>query len=412
MPDTPKGIIDFAVLNLSVPNVPTELTTVDRNYEDFIPFGSDNLFPQALIELARNSSVHRGIINNKQIYVEGDGIVSDDPATQKYLEAVNPQENLDEMAANVELDYIFFGNAYIEVVTDAKRSFVNLFHKDGSKCRVSKDKKFILHHPDWSQYAATKPSTTKYPVWPEFGKVEGNKFLRSIYHLKQYEPGSEIYGIPSYIAGMNAAGIIYKTDKWNISRLDNSFKPSGILVVTGVQSTEDAIKFKQEFNDSFTGEGATGKIMAVFKTLGGEETTFTAFDSTFDGDWTQLHTQSESNIITAHSWFRSLSGIADNTGFDTQRIRNEYEVAMSTTIRKLQKFFVKKLNRLLRKELGLNAKLYFKNSPPISIAGLLDVNAITKIFEGRKLLGLPYDETDVEQNKYIKSGGNTINISK
>ena len=50
-------------------------------------------------------------------------------------------------------------------------------------------------------------------------------------HYKDYEPTFEHYGVPPYIAGFNVSAIAYKTDKWNISRLDNSFQLSGVTTV-------------------------------------------------------------------------------------------------------------------------------------------------------------------------------------
>jgi len=48
----------------------------------------------------------------------------------------------------------------------------------------------------------------------------------------------EHYGLPSYIAGMNVSAIAYKTDRWNISRLDNSFQLSGVMVLDGEVDNE------------------------------------------------------------------------------------------------------------------------------------------------------------------------------
>lgn len=404
--------LSVGVANVAVPPVPTEITVVDRNTKDYIPFGSDNLFPQALIQLNRNSSVHRGIINNKTTYVMGDGVTTEDERVYDWLQEINGRdEGIDDVLRRVVLDWHVFGNAFVELVTDRRRSFFAIYHRDASKWRYNKDRDLLLYHPDWSKYSTNKGAAMAYPIYPEFGKVGDDGHLRSVYHFKQYEPGSEIYGIPQYIAGLNAAGIIYKTDKWNLSRLDNSFKPSGILVIDGIESEEDAQTLQQKFDEAFTGEGNTGKVMKVFKSLGGEGTQFIEMGGTYEGDWTQLHTQSEGNIITAHNWFRSLAGIADNTGFDTKRILQEYEVAKNTVIRDTQNYFLRRIEKLLYKHAGIDAELQITNRPPATIAGLLDANKVTRIWEARELLGLEYDSEDPEQMKFIDNkttnGGNT-----
>ena len=51
----------YAFVNLSTPTVDTEVKDLDRLREDWIPFGKDNLFPQYLAELKRQSSTHRSV---------------------------------------------------------------------------------------------------------------------------------------------------------------------------------------------------------------------------------------------------------------------------------------------------------------------------------------------------------------
>ena len=108
----------------------------------FWRWGDDNLFPAALALMARRSTTHRRIINDKADYITGKGFTCD--------EAAQPR-----LAAFVR---------------------------------------------------------------------QANGTLRTAIHYKDYEPAFEHYGVPPYIAGLNVSAIAYKTDRWNISRLDNSFQ--------------------------------------------------------------------------------------------------------------------------------------------------------------------------------------------
>lgn len=400
---------------LDVPDVPDEKSDIELSLtsDDYVAFGSDNLFPQALIELMRNSSVHRGIINNKRIYSTGNGFTTEDKNVEQWIANVNANnESLKTVFGKLQMDHISFGNAYFEIVTDSKRSFVNIYHKDASKFRISKDKKFAIWHPDWSYYSSYKNQSISFPLYPQFGKQPGSKFLHSMFHLKNYEPGSDVYGVPAYISGLNSAGIIYKTDKWNLSRLDNSFKPSGVLIVDADMSPEDAKNFEDKFDEKFTGEETQGKVMKIIREDAGQGTRFISLNDNYEGDWTLLHKQSESNIITAHNWYRSLSGIADNTGFDTQRILNEYEVAKNTVILDQQNSVLDGIRELLMQTKGMDATtLEVINRQPTSFAQLLNLNRITRIWEGRKMAGLEYDPDDITQQAYIDNGSTANNTS-
>ena len=63
----------YAFVNLSTPNVDREVKDLDRVREDYIPFGKDNLFPQYLAELKRQSSTHRSVLAQKTTFTTGGG---------------------------------------------------------------------------------------------------------------------------------------------------------------------------------------------------------------------------------------------------------------------------------------------------------------------------------------------------
>ena len=96
------------------------------NYNDYIPFGSDNLFPNALALFARQSPNHRGVINSKVNYSMGDGIISldEDAQTEDLLASINFEGNsLDYIQKKLYLDRFISGNHYLECITDKNRSF-------------------------------------------------------------------------------------------------------------------------------------------------------------------------------------------------------------------------------------------------------------------------------------------------
>jgi hypothetical protein len=56
--------------------------------------------------------------------------------------------------------------------------------------------------------------------------------------------------------------------------------------------------------------GNPGQVMFLVRNGAEEEhSRFIPFASQNDGDWKQLHDQATSDIVVAHSWFRSLSGL-------------------------------------------------------------------------------------------------------
>ena len=91
-------------------------------------WGSDNLFPNALAAMSRLSTTHRRIINDKADYISGKGFVCDreNPALIGLVERANGcGESLRQVFNKVAFDKALFGNAFLEVVTDSRRSFLS-----------------------------------------------------------------------------------------------------------------------------------------------------------------------------------------------------------------------------------------------------------------------------------------------
>lgn len=381
-----------------VPDMPVEKTKADYNNNVYAwkKFGSDNLFPQALALMSRRSVVHRSIMYHKKNYVIPHKMLCQDETVLKYIESVNANdESMVEVLGKSYLDYQN-GNCYLEIVKYPKTGGgfgVNLYHRDYTKARVkdidnSKDKTpAILFHPDWSKVFSRPELITEIPLYPNFkkdGKVE-----RSIYHFKDYEAEYTDYGMPLFISALDVCAIAWKTNKWNVSRLDNTFHASGVLVLEGDYSPEDAKLLKESIKAAYSGEDNQGNLAVIIKQLGGGETKLTPFTASFDGDWTQLHDQANKDLVSAHVWQRSLCNMSDAAQLgNTTLIRNEYGLA-TRIIENDQQFFLKRIKKILKDVGGMDAStLQFVNTSPVPITDLLDPKLIMTQAEQRECFGL------------------------
>ena len=52
--------------------------------DSFISWGNDNLYPQFLVSLYYNSSIHQGIVNSKVKYIASSGLDSDSTDKAKW----------------------------------------------------------------------------------------------------------------------------------------------------------------------------------------------------------------------------------------------------------------------------------------------------------------------------------------
>ncbi len=388
----------------SVPGQPSEKSPYAPAVYDWQPFGHDNMFPQAIAQLTRKSPTHRGIINWKNTYITGCGFSTENKDTKDWVESCNGKDqSLQLITEYLKFDILSSGNGYLEIVFDPKTSVTNFYHRDHTTCRVSRDGKSILIYLDWQRInAAKKEDIVSIPIYPAFSDGEDG-FKRSIFHLKDYEPEFSYYGVPSWVAAMDAAAIAYKTNKWNVSRLDNDFAGSGTLVIEGNISPKEAKDLKKDFKATYTGEGKTGKVFFVVKQLGGGKTEFIQTNKTSEGDWLSLHKQSTEDLLIAHNWFPSLSGMVSSGGLggNIQQIRTEYQIALSKVIKKQQKKILDVYKKIIANTSNLfTDDLLFVNESPVDMFDV-DMNAIMKVGEARKIKGLEVDEKDATMNLYI-----------
>ena len=363
----------------------------------FWRWGTDNNMPEALALLSRRSTAHRRIINDKADYISGKGFNYDAtiPLLGNIVNRANGEgESLRQVLNKLAFDKSLFGNAFLEVVTDEQHTFLSLYHQDATRCRVAKDSQHILLHHDWSHFRASEALSL--PLYPQFEK-QSDGTLRSMIHYKDYEPMFEHYGVPQYIAGMNVSAIAYKTDRWNIARLDNSFQLSGVMMIdNAVDSESEASELARLAEQRFAGK--PGQVMFIIRDESSDDNSrFIPIESQNDGDWKDLHDQATSDIVVAHSWFRSLSGLDYSTGFSAERILHEYEVALNTVILGEQSEILEPILHAISHIMQIDcSSLEVINRPPTRSKPIY-----MKVWEARKADGLEYDEADERQQLYL-----------
>lgn len=366
-------------------------------------WGADNLFPQRVSLLARSNAIHRGIISSKSDYISGRGFAYDEKnaALERVVTRANGTQSLMQVIQRVVYDKVLTGNGFIEVAIAGKEMV--FFHQDATRCRVIKpqsgaDERIVIS-ADWGNHI--EKYDVELPLFPSFEQIDG--IWRSVVHLKDYEPMFSHYGVPSYIAGLSAARIGYKTSSWNEQRLDNSFQLSGVMQVVAPEDDDEKLAtLAQNIERKFAGK--PGQVMFTVSNETGSAN-FTPIQSNNEGDWAALHGISKNDLVTAHSWFISLAGLDYTTGISSDRMLNEYSVALATIIQPEQEEILQVIRTALNR-VGIDgSSLEFINTPPI-----IQKPVYMKIWEARKADGLDYDENDPTQQAFLanisKVGGN------
>ena len=377
-----NNTFEFGVFNLAVPNNIEEIQDISKIRTDYVPFGDNNLFPQYLAKLKRQSSTHRSVLAQKTIFTSGAKFVSNNEDVLNYIKDVNADgESLRRIFKKLADDYYTFGNAYLEgVIYDGG---LNLYHIDATTVRMSKDKKEAYVHPDWAKYNTMKEKLNVIPLYPQ---VKSNRF---IFQFNDYEPTFRFYGLPDYVAALEHIAVDYEIGKWNHTKFKNGFQPSAIVEISGDMGEEEAKKLVHEAQKKFVGDGNNGKIMFIVKNGDTSQANVQIIKDDQEGSWIDLQRITDQNIVTAHRWQPSLSGLVssgkmNNTGSE---IRIAYDLAMTTVIKDTSDLLLNGIKTILYKELGfLPEDLIIHYEPPISFATQIDPSKILTINEQRRLL--------------------------
>ena len=377
-----SNTFEFGVFNLSVPQDIEEPQDISEIRTKFIPFGTNNLFPQYLAELKRKSSTHRSVLAQKTIFTSGAKFVSNNEDISEYIKDVNADgESLRMIFKKLAADYYTFGNAYLEgVIYDGG---MNLYHIDATTVRMSKNKREAYIHPDWAKYNSMREDLSIIPIYPE---VSDSRF---ILQFKDYEPTFSFYGLPDYVAALEHIAVDYEIGKWNHTKFKNGFQPSAIVEISGDMGEEEAKKLVDEAQRKFVGDGNNGKIMFIVKNGDTAAANISIIKDDQEGSWIDLQRITDQNIVTAHRWQPSLSGLVssgkmNNTGSE---IRIAYDLAMTTVIKDTSDLLLDGIKTILYKELGfLPEDLLIHYEPPISFATQIDPSKILTINEQRRLL--------------------------
>ena len=318
----------------------------------------------------------------KTIFTSGAKFVCNNEELNKFIKDVNADhESLREVFKKLADDYYTFGNAYLEGVL--YEGGVNLYHLDATTVRVSKTNKEVYINSDWCRYWNNDEKITRLPIYP---RVAHNKF---VIHFKDYEPTFRFYGLPDYVAALEHIAVDYEIGKWNHTKFKNGFQPSAIVEISGDMGEEEARTLVREAQKKFVGSSNNGKIMFIVKNGDTTPANVSIIKDDQEGSWLDLQKITDQNIITAHRWQPSLSGIVssgkmNNTGSE---IRIAYDMAMTTVVKDTSELLLNGIRRVLYNEMGFDPKdITIHYEPPVSYANSIEVKEVLTINEQRRML--------------------------
>jgi len=324
--------------------------------KDYIKFGADNLFPQELISLYDTSAMNHTCIDAIVDGIVGEGFVD---YGDEYLNTGG--ETLDDIFKKIALDYEIFGGYSVNLIWNKEGTRIaEIYHLPFANVRSGKpDEEDKVHSyfysSDWSQIRKYKPVEYK-----SFDITDTKKDSASqIYYCKNYNPGQNVYPLPSWVGGLNDVQLDSRVSKWHNANISNGLAPSMFIQFrNGIPLPQERRDIYNEINETFSGEGNAGRAFISFSEPG-KEMEVTPIENSNDDYYITLEQRITSRILTAHRITSPLLlGIKDGAGFssNSDEIITSYSHFMNTVVRPKQKKLLNTFGYLLNLH-GLNVKL-------------------------------------------------------
>jgi len=213
----------------------------EKKGNHYVKFGEYNDFPNQLIELYNNSSIHNTCINAVVEGIKGEGLVS----TPDFVTDIanSSKESWNSIFGKLALDYKLYGGFALEVIWNkARTKIAEVYHIDFSYLRA-KEKNYRGQIPgyyvsdSWYDYRYGQ-EIAELPYLPSYNPKTAIEEPKQIYVYQPYAPGQKYYPLPDYVGALRVIDLDMEVDNFHINNIKNGLAPS-IAITTFTNADED-----------------------------------------------------------------------------------------------------------------------------------------------------------------------------
>ena len=272
---------------------------------EFVKYGDDNLFPQHLIDLFNNSSIHNTCINAIVDGIVGEGLTAN--ASWTLDKANNDGESWNDIFKKVALDYKTFGGFSMEVIwSHDRKKIAEVYHIDFSMIRAKeknyrgKVEGFYLSN-EWknkSHYRITAEDLTYLPIFDEKTKEEHPSQLL---YVQPYRPGQEYYPLPDYVGALKVIELDAEVDNWHVNNIKNGLAPSLSITTFTNANDEERRVIEGMLRSQYGGSENAGSLLYMDVASREEMPEITPIPQNgADTYYTTVNEMVEQKVLTAH----------------------------------------------------------------------------------------------------------------
>jgi hypothetical protein len=379
----------------------------------WIPYGTDNLYPNFLTDLMYKSSIHNAIQTGKHELAVGDGLTWDENGenpqdiaivNKLFYQANSDGETLDQVFNKVMLDEILFGGHSVQVIWSRDRQTIaEVYHvpfettRKGKPDELGRINNYFVSQ-DWMNWRRKYNTPKEIPAFSTKDRSNPTQLMYS----QQYFP-TEIYPNPTYVASVPYILTDYEIGRHHLNAIKNGLATNFILnISSGIPSEEEQDDFSDDVKTNLTGSAAQ-KILVTFSEGKDNAPEFTPI--TIQDEHEKFITLNEAvlqNLLTANRLTSPMLLGVKTPGQlgGTNEINEAFELYYNQVIGKLQNRVLETFNNILK--INGATDIQFEVIKPQLISTKFSeaiMARVMKINEIRKEVGL---EEDTELgNQYL-----------
>ena len=349
----------------------------------YVEFGDKNNYSNYLIDLFAESPKHGAIVKGKTNYIFGKGF------EEVPKKANSKGESWNDILKKSVLDDELHGGYYLQIIYNTLGNIADVYHLPFQNVRVSKDLQTFYVKNDWDK-SQFKEKMRVYPAFNLNDRV-GSQIL----YVKQYNPKSEVYPLPSYFQGLNYIESDIQVSRHLLGNAKHNFVATKLINFNnGLPQEEEQgeveadikKKFGNHDGDRFVISFNPSKENAVdIQNLG--ETSLTK------EDFTNVNTLIQQEIFSAHQITSSqLFGIPATSVFSRNELRDSYTIFNNTYVNARQQDLEVVFSKLMN-EAGIEGEWKIVPVEPLSFEFSENILAANMTrAEIREKLGLKPEE--------------------
>jgi len=381
-----KNNTEISVIHLAEFNLPQVTETTNK---DWIQFGTDNMYPQYLLELYNGSSINNAIIKGVSAMIYGEGLdATDREDSEEHKEQWLRLTSLlghsqKDLLKCLAFDLKLFGMCYVNTIWNKPRTkIVEMYHIPAQYIRSGKADSYgnvneYYYSADWTNTRKHKPRT--YKAFDEKDRTNASQVLC----IKDYSPGSYYYSLPDYQGSTSYIQLDMEIAQFHLSNIKSGMFPSmAVNFANGVPTREERRTIERQINSKFGGSGNAGKILITFNDGKDTAPEIVPINANDNADSYQfLSTETTRKVLTGHRVTSPLlfgvKGDGGGFGNNADELRDSYSLFNNTVIKPFQNTLLSGLQDIFN-ICDINLDLYFKSLKP---ADFIDISNVAKVSE-------------------------------